>query len=475
MRNLLAIAIAATLAGCAPLSEVNTAKVDAQLVGATSAQKEASHEAVPNWQAFFPDAQLRQLIETGLVQNRDLRVAIARIEETRAQYGLARADRWPSVDIAASGASNSTPSKFSPSGQRTESTRVDLGLSLPSYEIDLWGRVRNLTDAALSNFLASEASAKAVQLALIGDIATTYYQLLELEELAASLHSMRDNRGELFTLIEKRVEVGLASETERLQAQASVDGLVRDIAEVKRQHSLVQNMLAVLVGVPLNQLTLVEGLPLRQQADTNNFPVNTPSTRLLQRPDVQAAELALKAADANVSAARAAFLPRIILMGNWGTASDELSGLFGKGSESWSFMPQITMPLFNAGRTQANLDLAAARQVGSVAQYEKTLQVAFKEVADALVNRTGYDVQLVSQQGILVSQKERLRVSELRYNSGLGSYLEMLDAQREYQQAEQQLFGLVRAQKTAEVALFKALGGGYSDANLLDETIDSVQ
>jgi multidrug efflux system outer membrane protein len=223
---------------------------------------------------------------------------------------------------------------------------------------------------------------------------------------------------------------------------------------------LVQNTLSVLIGVPLNSLKLPDALPLRQQADTSGLRTDTPSLRLLQRPDVQAAELRLKAANANIEAARAAFLPRIALTASYGSASNELNGLFANNSESWSFVPQITLPIFNSGRTQANLDVAAARQVSAVADYEKTLQNAFKEVADALVNRTSYDVQIVSQQAVLSGQKERLRLATLRYQQGLTGYIDVLDAQRDYQTAEQQLVSLIRAQKVAEVAIFKALGGG---------------
>jgi multidrug efflux system outer membrane protein len=415
---------------------------------------------LPDWQSFFPDAQLNVLIDAALSNNRDLRVAAARISETRAQYGIARADRFPSVDMAVGATRSSTPASISPSGKRFDLTKGEVGFSLPSYELDLWGRISSLNEAALATFLSSEANAKAVQLALIGDIANAYYQLLELEDRAKLLTATKDNRAEWLSLVEKRVVSGLANEIDRLQAQAVVDGLMRDLVELKRQHSLVQNTLSVLIGVPLNSLKLPDALPLRQQADTSGLRTDTPSLRLLQRPDVQAAELRLKAANANIEAARAAFLPRIALTASYGTASNELNGLFANNSESWSFVPQITLPIFNSGRTQANLDVAAARQVSAVADYEKTLQNAFKEVADALVNRTSYDVQIVSQQAVLSGQKERLRLATLRYQQGLTGYIDVLDAQRDYQTAEQQFVSLVRAQKVAEVAVFKSLGGG---------------
>jgi multidrug efflux system outer membrane protein len=456
MRNVLAIAIAAALAGCAPMKEATTAKVDASVLPISNKMQ----VDLPEWQSFFPDAQLNVLIDVALSNNRDLRVAAARISETRAQYGVARADRFPSVDMAVGTTRSSTPASISPSGKRFDLTKGEVGISLPSYELDLWGRISSLNEAALATFLSSEANAKAVQLALIGDVANAYYQLLELEDRAKRLTATKDNRAEWLSLVEKRVVSGLANEIDRLQAQVVVDGLVRDLVELKRQHSLVQNTLSVLIGVPLNSLKLPDALPLRQQADTSGLRTDTPSLRLLQRPDVQAAELRLKAANANIEAARAAFLPRIALTASYGSASNELNGLFANNSESWSFVPQITLPIFNSGRTQANLDVAAARQVSAVADYEKTLQNAFKEVADALVNRTSYDVQIVSQQAVLSGQEERLRLATLRYQRGLTGYIDVLDAQRDYQTAEQQLVSLIRAQKVAEVAIFKALGGG---------------
>ena len=448
--------LVAGLSGCAPMQSVETAKVDAAVVPASNKMQ----VNLPDWQSFFPDPQLKALISAALENNRDLRLAVARVSETRAQYGIVRADRFPSVDLSVAGTRSSTPGTVSPSGKRFDLTKGEVGFSLPSYELDLWGRISSLNEAALANFLASEANAKAVQLALLGDIAGNYYQLLELEDRAKLLAAMKDNRAEWLSLVEKRVEVGLANDAERLQAQAVVDGLVRDLAELKRQHSLVQNGLSVLLGVPLNSLKLPDALSLRQQADTSALRTDTPSLRLLQRPDVQAAELRLKASNANVEAARAAFFPRISLTANYGTASNELNGLFANNSESWSFVPQITLPIFNSGRTQANLDVAAARQVQAVADYEKTLQNAFREVSDGLIARTSYREQLNAQQALLASSQEYQRLAEVRYRTGIDSQLTLLDAQRQLFSARQQWVTTRFAQLSSEVALFRALGGG---------------
>jgi multidrug efflux system outer membrane protein len=452
------LSIATFLSGCASMTEPTLAQVDATLVPSSKTET----LSLPSGKAFFPDARLQALLTTALSNNRDLRIALAHVEEARAQYGIARADRLPSIEAGIGGTRSSTPADLSPTGRRYDVTNGNVMLTMPSYELDLWGRVANLNQVALASFLASEANAQAVRLTLMGDIASAYYQWLETKERLTLYQVTYNNRLEMRDLIAKRIAVGLAPETDRLQAEALNDGLLRDSTEIQRQHRIASNSLSLLVGVPVSSLTLPDALSLQQQADSHSINADLPSTLLLQRPDVQAAELRLKASDANVEAARAAFMPRISLTGGYGTASASLNGLFANNSESWNFMPQITLPLFNAGRTQANLDLAAARQVGAVADYEKTLQTAFREVADALINRANYVQQITHQRNLLSHQQQRLSLSEKRYLQGLVSYLEVLDAQRECQTAEQTLVQLIRAQKTSDVQLFKALGGSVS-------------
>lgn len=452
----LTVAITVLLAGCAPMKEATTATVDPALLPKASTPA----APLPQWDKFFDDARLQRLIKQALENNRDLRVALARVSEARAQYGVTRADRFPSVDLSIDGTRSSQPGDVSPMGRRFDLTKGEVMLNLPSYEIDLWGRVANLTEAAKASYLASEANVNAVQLTLIGDIANTYYQWLETQEKAKVSEDIRENRLAMRALINKRIAVGLSSETERLQAEAINDGLLRDSAEIMRQHQVATTALALLVGVPVNDANMGDGLSLEKQADSKGLPSHAPSSLLLRRPDVQAAELRLQAADANVDAARAAFLPRIALTGGYGTASSSLTGLFANGSENWSFVPQITIPLFNVGRTQASYDVVAARQVQAVADYEKVIQNAFKEVADALLNRQNYAVQVTHQQALLAHQQSRLLISSKRYEQGASNYMEVLDAQREVYTAEQNLAALIRAQKTADVAVFKALGGG---------------
>ena len=457
MFKLLAIAVAtAFLSGCAHITEPTLAKTDTTILPVS----DNTQATLPQWKSFFPDSRLQTLLNAALDNNRDLRLAIARVSEARAQYGIANADRLPSVEAGVGATRSSTPASVSQQGKRYDATNANIMLNIPSYELDLWGRIANLSEAALANFLAVDANAQAVRLSLMGDIASTYYQWLETKERQKLATATYNNRLAMRGLIDKRIAAGVASETERLQAEALNDGLLRDSAEIMRQNVISSNALTILVGVPLSTLTLPADLPLQQQASNQNIPTDAPSHWLLRRPDVQAAELRLKAADANVQAARAAFLPRISLTGGYGTASSSLTGLFAENSESWNFMPQIILPLFNSGRTQANLDLAAARQVGAVADYEKTLQIAFKEVADALLNRSNYATQIGHQRSLLERQQQRLAISSKRYEQGSTSYLEVLDAQRECQTAETLLVQLIRAQKVAEVQVFKAFGGG---------------
>ena len=439
------------------MKEATTAKVDASFV----ANKADTGATLPKWESFFTDPRLQALIQQALSNNRDVRLALARVSEARAQYGVTRADRFPSVDGFVSGTRSSQPADISPMGRRFDLTKGEVGISLPSYELDLWGRVANLTEAAQASYLASEANALAVQLALVGDIANAYYQWLETAEKQKISDDIYQNRLAIRGIIDKRMAVGLSTETERLQAEALNDGLLRDSAEISRQHKAAVNTLALLVGAPVSDASIGTGHALLQQADSSALQSHAPSSLLLRRPDVQAAELRLTAADANVEAARAAFLPRIALTASYGTASSSLTGLFSDNSENWSFVPQITIPLFNVGRTQASYDLVAARQIQAVADYEKTIQTAFKEVADALLNRQNYAVQVKHQRDLLQHQRERLAISSKRYEQGVSNYMEVLDAQRETYSAEQTLLALIRSQKVADVAVFKALGGGF--------------
>lgn len=441
------------LSACAPRTEPTLSKPDNTLLPADSSTSTSTTRTT--WQTFFQDPQLQQLITRALDNNRDLHIALAKTAETRALYGISLADRLPSIELNVSANRSSTPADVSSARRRMNLATGNLQLTLPSYELDLWGRIAHLNQAALAQFIASEANAQAIRLSVIGEIANTYYLWQEANERLRLLTETRSNRADFLSLIEKRLSAGIAIDTDRLQAQAIVEGIQRDIAETERQRSIAQHALSLLTGVPQARLPT-----LTAQHLTSPQPLLTdlPSSLLLNRPDVRAVEQGLIAAEANVQAARAAFFPRIALTGSYGTASSALDNLFTSNNDQWSFVPQLTLPLFNAGRTQANLDIAGARQVSAVALYEKTVQTAFREVADAFSNRASYRQQVHHQQQILEQQQQRLSLSEKRYTQGVANYLEVLDAQRECQQAEQLVVQLLRSQYLAEVQVFKAFG-----------------
>ncbi|MBL8490853.1 MAG: efflux transporter outer membrane subunit, partial [Rhodocyclaceae bacterium] len=411
-----------------------------------------------DWRTFFPDPRLRQLIAAALEHNRDLRIATARVEEARAQYGVARADRLPGVDLAAGRNAARTPADLSATGRRLTSQRYDVNLSMLSFELDFWGRVRSLNDAALAGYLATEEARRAFRLTLISDVAGAYLALLEAEERAAIATDTVKSRRQSRDLVAKRRDVGLAGDLDVMQADAAHELARADLAALERQRAAAANALTLLVGgVPLD---LPDGRSLAGQGIAPDLIADLPSEVLLRRPDVLAAEQRLIAANANIGAARAAFLPRILLTAAFGTASRALAGLFDAGSEAWSFQPALRFPLFDAGRLAANADIAEARKVVAVADYEKTLQQAFREVADLLSARDRLAEQLKAQQAAEKAQDGALAIAEARYKAGISSYLEVLDTQRGQYSARQASLQVRRAWLANSAQLYKALGGG---------------
>lgn len=418
---------------------------------------DTSASAVPGWQAYFTDPALRALIEAALANNRDMRIALARVEEARAQAGIARADRFPTLDGQASANRSRTPEDLSGNGSARTASRYDLGIGITSFELDFWGRVAALNDAARAQYLASEEAAKSFRISLIGDVASTWFQLSELAQRERVAYETLKSREESLDLTRRRRDAGLATDLEALAAESLAESVRGQWAELKRQRMQTENALNLLVGM---------AAPLPPAPDVSRHPImaelapGLPSEVLLKRPDVRAAEQRLIAANANIGAARAAFFPRIALTANLGTASSELSGLFGGGSQAWLFQPVLRLPLFDAGRNQANLDLAEARKVTAVADYEKTIQQAFREVADAIAAQTTYREQLAAQQANLQANQTRLERVKARMQTGIANYLEVLDASRDSFAAEQSLVTTQRQLLAAQVALYKALGGG---------------
>ena len=329
---------------------------------------------------------------------------------------------------------------------------------MPSFELDFWGRVKSLNEAALASYLASEQARRSLRLALMSEVVNAYLTLLEMEERAALARETVRTREQTRMMVARRREVGLAGDLDFLQADGALELARAELESLKRQWAAAANALTLLVGRQPDSLPA--GRTLSDQGIVADLAAEVPSEVLLKRPDVLAAEQKLIAANANVGAARAAFLPRISLTVGLGTASSALSGLFDAGSGAWSFQPALRLPLFDAGRAAAGVDLAEARKVIAVAEYEKTIQQAFREVADLLAARTYLAGQLQAQQATEKAQAERLRLADARYKAGISSYLEVLDAQRELFSAQQGTVQTRRAWLTAATQLYKALGGG---------------
>lgn len=420
--------------------------------------KDGREAASLDWKTYFLDARLQDLIATALTHNRDVRMAAARIEEARAQYGVVRADRLPNVNLATSGAASHVPADLSSSGREMTTRRYDFGVSLLSFELDFWGRVKSLNEAARQSLLASEESARLVRLSLIAEVANAYFGLLEMNERTLVASETLRSREETRTMIAKRREVGLAADVDYLQADGAYQLARAELANLERQRAAADNALTLLIGT--TPAALPAGRKLSEQGIVADLAPGLPSEVLQKRPDVQAAEKRLLAANANIGAARAAFLPRIALTGMLGTASKGLTGLFESGSGAWSFQPSLSLPLFDAGRVASGVDLAEARKVLAVAEYEKTIQSAFREVADLLAARTQLRNQLEAQQVAEQSQTQVLRLAKARYEAGITSYLEVLDAERSLYAARQMTLQTQRAQWTTAAQLYKALGGG---------------
>jgi multidrug efflux system outer membrane protein len=361
------------------------------------------------------------------------------------------------VSLGADRSAALTPADLSLTGRPLSSERYDVNLGLAAFELDFWGRVKNLSAAALANYLATEDAQRAFRLSLISDVADAYLSTQELEERATLARDTVKTRQESHDLIARRREVGIASDLDYLTAEGTLQSTRAELANLERQRSASENLLRLLVGAAPSDLP--PGRRLSEQNIVPDLAADLPADVLLRRPDVAAAEQQLIAANANIGAARAAFFPRILLTGVFGTSSVALSGLFKSGSEAWSFQPALSLPLFDFGRSSANVDLAEARKIIAVAQYEKVVQQAFREVADLLVARDKLKQQLDGQEAAERAQRERLRLTDARYQGNVGSYLELLDAQRDAFSAQQATVQVRRQLLSAHNQLYKALGG----------------
>jgi outer membrane protein, multidrug efflux system len=407
------------------------------------------------WQRYFTDARLKRLIEIALVNNRDLRVAVLNIEQARAAYQIKRADELPSL-----GAGFTAQRSGGSNGGLVNTYAV--GLQVSGYELDFFGRVRSLSQAALSQFLATEASRKTVQIVLVAAVANTYIGLLADDELLRVTRETLATREDSFKLTQLKFDNGASSELDFRQSEQLLEGARATLAQTQRQRALDENALVLLLGQAL-PADLPAAEPLAAQPGPAEPPAGLPSELLTRRPDVLAAEQQLLAANANIGAARAAFFPRIALTANAGTASTELSGLFKSGSFALTGTATLLQPIFDAGRNQANLAVAKVNKDIAIAQYEKAIQTAFREVSDSLAGRATLGEQLRAQTAQAKAAQVSYKLADLRYRNGASSYLDVLDAQRNYFAAQQATVQVQALQAQNLVTLYKVLGGGWSE------------
>jgi multidrug efflux system outer membrane protein len=431
------------------------------------------------WQDFVQDATLRELIGLALDGNRDLRVAVQAIEQARAQYQIRRADQFPTVAGAFSGERSEPNPNAGDDGPKVNSLYT-VGLGVASWELDFFGRVAALKDAALASYLATEEARRSAQISLIASVAASWLQLKTDTELLALAERTLATREQSLALVRLRFEHGASSALELRQAESLIAAAQATRAQQQRLRAQDINLLTLLVGAPLPE-RLLPAVPEidTAQAPTPSepataarptpelpgfaaIPAGLPSDLLLRRPDVRAAEQQLIAANANIGAARANFFPRITLTASLGRVSTDLDGLIGSGgSGAWSFGPALTLPLFDMGRNQATLDAARAGREIAVAQYEKAIQSAFREVADALASRATLGDQLDAMRAQAEAERQRFELVELRFRNGVASHLDLLDAQRSLFATQQALAQAQLAQRAADVELYKALGGGW--------------
>ncbi|SDK41604.1 outer membrane protein, multidrug efflux system [Methylophilus rhizosphaerae] len=448
-------------------------------VPATFGQAEADQKALTElaWRSFITDQRLQQVIDLSLNNNRDLKVASLTIEKSRALYQVQRADLFPTIAASLSetaskgmasaannvagntaGAATGTAGSSNSSGKISHVYRASVGFS--AYELDLFGRIRNLNEQALQTFYADEENRKSTQISLIAEVATAWLTLaadkMRLDIAQQTLHSQQAT----YDINQKMFDLGVANALTLKQLQTSVDTARVAVATYNLQIQQDVNALNLLAGSAVPAALLPDG-KLANVALTTPLPRGVSSETLQQRPDVRAAEHLLQGANANIGALRAAFFPTISLTTTVGTASTELNGLFHSGSSIWTFVPQISVPIFNAGRNRANLTVGEKNQQILLAQYEKTVQTAFREVADVLVQREGLQAQIEAQTSLTDAAAEAFKLADARFKNGIDSYLVVLDAQRTLYTAQQSLVTLQLNDAASQLTLYKTMGGGW--------------
>lgn len=449
------ILVALALSGCINLAP-QYQQPEAPVPGAWQPQVKGEVSADIQWQQFFTDKRLAQLQRLALANNRDLRLASLNIEKARAQYRIQRAAAFPTIDAGISG----THSRTSSSGTQITSHDYSAQLGLSSYEVDVFGRVQNLQDEALEDYLALTETRRSTQISLVAEVATAWLTLAADNEHLQLAQETLASQQATYELTRRSYALGGSAALAVAQAQTTVESARVDVAEYASQILQDRNALRLLVGSDIPD-DLLPGTRLEAAAALVQVPAELPSSLLQRRPDVLAAEHSLKSANIDIGAARAAFFPSISLTANAGSASSSLSGLFKAGSGAWTFAPSISLPIFDAGSNRATLDAANVEKEIQVQTYQQTLQSAFKEVADALAVRSTLDQRLAAQRALTDASQRSFELSDALYRGGSQSYLQALDSQRSLYSAQQDLITLRLAEQSNRVTLYKVVGGGW--------------
>ena len=472
--SLIAAAVALFAAGCtmAPKYERPAAPVDQTFPtgGVYDKQPDATSPAAPSgsaqakpavdigWRDFFVDARLQQIVEIALKNNRDLRVSMLNVAAARSQYQITRAELLPTLDAVGSQTKSRTPKDLSLFGQ-TISNQYSVGVNA-SWEIDFFGRIQSLKDQALEQYFALAETRKAAEISLVSQVADQYLTMLSDDNQLTVTRNTLKTAQESYRITKLQFDNGVGTELDVTQSEGILQQAASNLQSQLRLRAQAENALVLLIGEPL-PADLPPGLPLDSQNLLADIPAGLPSDLLVRRPDIASAEHSLLAANANIGAARAAFFPKVSLTGSFGTLAPSLGTLFKPGSAAWSFAPQISIPIFEGGTNLANLDLAQIQKRIEIANYEKAIQTAFREVADGLAARGTYDEQIKALDRYVKSQARGLELSDMRYRNGVDNYLSVLTAQTNLYTAQQLLITARLNRVTNLVDLYRELGGGW--------------
>ncbi|SDH01343.1 outer membrane protein, multidrug efflux system [Vibrio xiamenensis] len=462
--KLLSILIAGVLAGCSMAPDYQRPNGDVDSSGWSNAESQVSNATVlPDWQTFVADPRLQSLIQSALENNKDLRQTILSVASLRAQYRITDSDRYPGLGVSGSSTRYKVNDAYTGAGKAYVSN-YQATVGVTSYELDLFGRVKSLSDQALETYMSADEGRRSAVISLIAEVTSSYMTLMANQELLSLAQETVNAYEETLKLVETRYKAGYSDALTLAQSQTALHSAQATVAQYKLAVAQGYNTLRQLVGAPI-QDRLEGKLPMEEGQILSELEVGSSSDLLLSRPDVLAAEHTLKADNANIGAARAAFFPQISLTAGAGTRSNSLDGLFSSDSGYWTFSPSISMPIFNWGSTQASLDIAKITKESSIIAYQQTIETAFKEVSDALLGQQYYMEEWTAQKANLKANKDYYDLAKMRYEKGNDSYIDLLDAQRSLFSARESELSSHLNLLTSRVSLYKALGGGWKAAD----------